>query len=76
MNSLRVWVGSFLLVLLIGSVVVVSGKEESKLTNQGIYVYQLDGTFFVVASAACGEEESKLTNQKIYLYQPDGTFFP
>ncbi len=40
MNSLRVRVGNFLLVLLIGFLVVACGEEERKLTNQEIFLYQ------------------------------------
>jgi iron(III) transport system substrate-binding protein len=40
MNSLRVWVGNFLLALLIGALVVACGEEEKRLTNQEIFLYQ------------------------------------
>jgi len=41
MNSLRVWVGNFLLVLLVGSVIVACGREEEKeLMNRDTYLHQ------------------------------------
>jgi hypothetical protein len=41
MNSLRVWVGNFLLALLVGSLVVAcGGEEEKKLMNSDSYLHQ------------------------------------
>jgi len=40
MNILRAWVANFLLVLLVGSFIAGCGKEEEKLSNRDIYLYQ------------------------------------